>query len=819
MATVSAFAADLPSISALSPSSIYNWTGFYVGSIAGPAQGSYDPRTAAIPGNYLSAPADIAAVAAGGAQSIKPTGFSAGAEAGYNWQSGHWLLGIETDLSAIHLNGAVSGSPVSLPVGPPVNFHGRPDRFFVNSYADADWLYTFRPRVGFVQNNWLFYATGGLALTSLRGDFTFTDGNTRSDAANIQQSGRVNNTLSVGYAVGAGAEVGLTDRLSVKAEYLHVNFPDAVAAQTFIVFATASPNQSFRQSIDLHADFLRLGLNYRFGGPDLGPGDTSILPFKARPFKAASSDWEVDVGTRTWLSSGRYGGQQPLLSPSPVFLESRLTYSNINALSGEAFGRLDHASGFFVKGYLGAGGGSSGGLNDEDFPLSHVYSNTFSPSAQHIAYATIDAGYTFLRAPGAKVGAFIGYNYYAQDINAYGCTQLAGDPAQCTGAFNNFPGITDNNKFNSVRVGLSSEMMLTDRLKLTGDIAYVPGVAYRGLDAHNAGELLSPEASSNGSGVMLETILSYGVTEHWNVGVGGRYWAWNMNTGSAGFDFLGRQGQDQILNARYNAERYGAFLQADYHWGDTTRSPASGTIMPVKAQATVSANWTGFYMGGHLGGAVSDDRWADPFGSQPSLDGSGFLNVAGFGDTIHANGPLGGIQAGYNLQAGKWVFGLQSDVSAAALRGENTCFSGLGGLNCQRAVTSLGSITGRFGYAWDSALVYAKGGTAWTKTTYDVLGNTIALSLGEDRAHPTEWGWTAGIGIEYAFSSHWSTFIEYDHIGLPSVAVPTPTVFVAAAHLFPITPMQAVSVRTSIDMVKMGVNYRFNVDGLVAAKN
>jgi hypothetical protein len=118
MATVSAFAADMPSIAALSPSTIYNWSGFYVGSIAGPTHGSYDPRTAAIPGNYLSAPADIAAVAAGGAQSIKPTGFSGGAEAGYNWQSGHWLLGVETDLSAIHLNGSVNGGPVPYAVGP-----------------------------------------------------------------------------------------------------------------------------------------------------------------------------------------------------------------------------------------------------------------------------------------------------------------------------------------------------------------------------------------------------------------------------------------------------------------------------------------------------------------------------------------------------------------------------------------------------------------------------------------------------------------------------------------------------------------------------
>jgi len=126
-----------------------------------------------------------------------------------------------------------------------------------------------------VQNNWLFYATGGLALTSLHGDFTFTDGNTALDAAIIQQSARAN-TLSTGYAVGAGVEVGLTDRLSAKAEYLHVSFPDAVASQTFATLPILGFNQSFRQSIDLHADFLRFGLNYRFGGPDLVP---AMLPF------------------------------------------------------------------------------------------------------------------------------------------------------------------------------------------------------------------------------------------------------------------------------------------------------------------------------------------------------------------------------------------------------------------------------------------------------------------------------------------------------------------------------------------------------------
>lgn len=494
----------------------------------------------------------------------------------------------------------------------------------------------------------------------------------------------------------------------------------------------------------------------------------------------------------------------------------------MNALSGEVFGRVDHASGFFVKGYLGAGAIGSGKLNDEDFPGLDVYSNTSSSASGHIGYATIDAGYNFLRTADARVGAFVGYNYYAQDINAYGCTQLAGDPVRCTGAFDNFPALTDDNAFNSMRVGLSSEMTLTNRLKVSGDIAYLPRVTYSGLDSHNLRELLEPEASNSGSGVMLEAILNYGVTEHWSVGVGGRYWAWNMNTGPIGFNLLGTPSQDIVQAARFNAEHYGVFLQSSYRWGDTAPSAANGAIMPVKAQATVSANWTGFYMGGHLGGAVSDDRWADPFGSMLDPFGSGSINLAGFGDTTHATGPLGGIQVGYNLQAGKWVFGLQSDVSAAALRGENTCFSELIGFNCQRAVTSLGSITGRFGYAWNHALFYAKGGAAWANTTYDLNATNAEVNepiAADDHAHVTEWGWTAGAGLEYALGNHWSTFLEYDHIGLPSVAVSTPTDFVINVPFFPITPIQAVSVRTSIDMVKMGVNYRFNVDGLVVAKN
>jgi hypothetical protein len=109
---------------------------------------------------------------------------------------------------------------------------------------------------------------------------------------------------------------------------------------------------------------------------------------------------------------------------------SRITFSGLDAFSGETFARADHSSGFFVRGVLGAGAVTTGKQNDEDFPAEGVfgpaYSNTQSSANGHLAYLTADAGYTFLKSPGAKLGAFVGYNYYAEDINTFGCEQLAG---------------------------------------------------------------------------------------------------------------------------------------------------------------------------------------------------------------------------------------------------------------------------------------------------------------------------------------------------------------------------------------------------------
>jgi opacity protein-like surface antigen len=505
------------------PRSSYNWNGFYAGLTAGAIWGQYDPRTSTNASGLLGFAA--ATIDAAGTQTIKPIGFVNGIEGGYNWKIGSLSVGMEANLQSLNFEGATNSGAVSYPA--------RIGQFTVTSYGNTNWLFTARPRIGFMApNEWLLYSTGGLALTQLQSDFSFADSN------GALESGRLG-TTKVGYAVGAGLEVPLTKQLSIETDYLYVNFgstPGVVTAQT-----SSNPLFSsqfvFAHSSDLKADIFRAGLNYRFAGSDGSPSSNPIMPLKAPILKVPPSvkaNWEVETGARLWLSSGTLGAPNPFFAAAPSTYGSRLTFSKLDAITGEVFARVD-ANGLFVKSFIGASGIANGQENDEDtlIPARGPYSNTQSSSSGEIGYATVDIGYNFLRSPAAKVGAFVGYNYYAQAINDYGCAQLAGGTECVVPSYpSSFLGVTENDHLNSMRVGLSSEVMLSDRLKLTTEASYLPRVTYGGLDDHLLRQLLYLEDSNSGNGVMLEAKLDYKITDAWRIGVGGRYWAWNMNTGT-----------------------------------------------------------------------------------------------------------------------------------------------------------------------------------------------------------------------------------------------------------------------------------------------
>ena len=208
-----------------------SWTGFYLGVTAGGAWGQFDPRTTTVPGGHVGVPGS-ALVDAVGSQTIKPSGFTAGIEGGYNWQVGNVLLGWKPTLRLASHRRDDSGA---------VPYPARTGQFTITSYGNADWLFTARPRLGYVAPyHWLIYATGGLALTQLRTDFSFVD----SAGA-----------LEVGPAqhVGGGIEAPLTRQLSVKAEYLHLAFANSAGMQT----ASNLPVQSFFHSGDLKTNVVR----------------------------------------------------------------------------------------------------------------------------------------------------------------------------------------------------------------------------------------------------------------------------------------------------------------------------------------------------------------------------------------------------------------------------------------------------------------------------------------------------------------------------------------------------------------------------------
>jgi outer membrane immunogenic protein len=234
----------------------YNWTGFYVGVNAGGAWGRSNAATTTLdpPVSYFNI-ASPAAIAAAGAQRVGSSGFTGGLTAGYNWQAGNILFGLESDFNYFGLRGSSSGSgiyPCCAPSG-----------FTVNSSVSTDWLMTFRPRVGIAANNWLFYVTGGLAVADVKSHFSFTD-----TFAAATESASISRTKA-GWTVGAGTEYALMNGWSVKAEYLYVNLgSESVTSNNLLLGGTSAlPLQTFSHNADLRANIVRAGINYKFGGP------------------------------------------------------------------------------------------------------------------------------------------------------------------------------------------------------------------------------------------------------------------------------------------------------------------------------------------------------------------------------------------------------------------------------------------------------------------------------------------------------------------------------------------------------------------------
>jgi hypothetical protein len=289
----------------------------------------------------------------------------------------------------------------------------------------------------------------------------------------------------------------------------------------------------------------------------------------------APANYTGEAGLRFWFGKSNTG--KSLYDPRGSLLVSRLSYDNMSMFSAEAYGRFDLNTGWFLKGLIGGGGFRRGTLKDEDFPPGiSPYSATLSVLDNSFPlYATIDAGYNVVRGPDFRLGVFAGYNYVRENVSAQGCGQIATNPFIC-GVFtipNQIRVITQDNNWDSVRIGLNGEVDVTNRLKFGVDAAWLPMVWLNGTDSHwlrigtNPGDFTGPvPEDGTGWGYQLEAILSYRVTDFLSVGVGGRYW--HMQTsGQTHFEghVVGFLASPQPVD--WKSDNFGVFVQTGVKFG------------------------------------------------------------------------------------------------------------------------------------------------------------------------------------------------------------------------------------------------------------
>jgi outer membrane immunogenic protein len=205
-AAIPASAADLPrSMPYKAPVALaqYNWTGFYLGINGGGAWGDSDWN--------------------GFAVSNSPSGGMVGITAGYNWQAmgSPWVFGLEGDVDWTNLkdSSACGG---------------------LNCETKNNWLGTVRGRVGYAWDRFMPYLTGGVAFGDIEANRTGFAGQSDTNA---------------GWTAGVGIEGVIAGNWTAKVEYLYADLGDITCSAANCGVAT---------NVDLTANVLRGGLNYRF---------------------------------------------------------------------------------------------------------------------------------------------------------------------------------------------------------------------------------------------------------------------------------------------------------------------------------------------------------------------------------------------------------------------------------------------------------------------------------------------------------------------------------------------------------------------------
>jgi outer membrane immunogenic protein len=282
---------------------------------------------------------------------------------------------------------------------------------------------------------------------------------------------------------------------------------------------------------------------------------------------------------------------------------------------------------------------------------------------------------------------------------------------------------------------------------------------------------------------------------------------------------------------------------------------------PPAPYAPVVSPWTGFYVGGFVGGTISDQKLdehgADQFFAAAGAGSSTRLTPASdpetpFGLSGHKSSLTGGGFLGYNYQYGRIVVGVEGDFAAkqAQTSGSRTVISSAtydftpNGLNGDTDFDTAGAartefFTGQVRQNWDasarlrlgglitpSILLYGTGGvvlgsvdsafsySATTMYSYEAGGPTTPIThttFGAGSWNDTRIGWTAGLGVEAAIAAHWKVRAEYRFADLGHYSKTVPLTRTTTDAAIPNTGSSAAVANVNADFhtLRLGVAYGF----------
>jgi outer membrane immunogenic protein len=206
-------------------SPVYDWSGFYVGAFGGVGFGNHN----------ISDGLGTSSTFSNFTANYGSQGGFGGGEAGFNYQSGNYVLGIEADAFWSGIKGNDAANTFAIPS------------------TDADnlrWGGTLRARGGFTVDRWLMFFTGGWAY----GDLLHTN----IDPVNGPDQFTVHGN---GLTAGGGIEYALTNNLIGKVEYRYYNFNAYSRAGTPL-----TPNGQLPYTVNSTYSVISVGLDYKFGG-------------------------------------------------------------------------------------------------------------------------------------------------------------------------------------------------------------------------------------------------------------------------------------------------------------------------------------------------------------------------------------------------------------------------------------------------------------------------------------------------------------------------------------------------------------------------